>query len=104
MRGTAIPGDVVSPEKEVRRRAPIIEKVSKGARATQPPSLYISVTTPLDVLAIPDSSRSEEHTIFYKVPQVHHCETIFEPLDPCPDTEEALSTMKVNYGGRKQKT
>ena len=93
MSGTTIPGDVVSPEKEVRRRVPIIEKVSKGARATQPPSLYI-----------PDSSRSEEHAIFYKVPQVQHCETIFELLDPCPDTEEALLTMKVNYGGRKQKT
>ena len=42
----------------VKRRIAEIEKVIRGAPCVQPPSLYKSVTTPLEVWAIPNPSNS----------------------------------------------
>ena len=53
-----------------RRRIKEVEEVARGAQGVQPPSLYVSVTSPLEVWAIPSLSRSRVQTIFYKVPQV----------------------------------
>ncbi|KAM0901363.1 hypothetical protein ACQ4PT_020050 [Festuca glaucescens] len=79
----------------VRRRIQEMEEVARGAQGMQPPSLYISMTSPLEVWAIPSLSGSKTQTIFYKVPQVQHCDSIFELPQPRGDTEEALSTMKA---------
>jgi hypothetical protein len=79
----------------VKRRIQEIEEVARGAQGMQPPSLYISVASPLEVWVIPNSSGSGTQTIFYKVPQVQHCDSIFELPQPRDDTEEALSTMKA---------
>jgi hypothetical protein len=51
----------------VRRRIKEMEEVAKGAQVMQPPSLYISVASPLEVWAIPSLSGSRTQTIFYKV-------------------------------------
>jgi hypothetical protein len=79
----------------VRRRIKEIEEAARGARDMQPPSLYVSVASPLEVWAIPSSSGSRTQTIFYKVPQVQHCDSIFELPQPRINVEEASSTMKA---------
>lgn len=61
----------------------------------QPPALYTSVSTPLEVWAIPDPSSSTSQTILYKVPQVQECDSIIEFPKPHSDTEEACTTMKA---------
>jgi hypothetical protein len=53
----------------VRRRIKEIEEAARGARDMQPPSLYVSVASPLEVSAIPSSSGSRTQTIFYEVPR-----------------------------------
>jgi hypothetical protein len=73
----------------------VIEEVLRGAEDVQPPSLYISVTSPLEIWAIPSSFGSRIETLFYKVPHVKGCDSIFELANPCDDTEEVLSTIKV---------
>ena len=72
-----------------------MEEVARGAQGVQPPSLYISVTYPLEVWAIPSLSGSRVQTIFYKVPQVKQCDFVFEFPQTCSDPEEVLSTMKA---------
>jgi len=79
----------------VKRRVAEIEKVIKGASCVQPPSLYKSVTTPLEVWAIPNPSNSSPRTIFYKVPQAQECESIIEYPNTNPDAEEVLTTLKA---------
>jgi hypothetical protein len=79
----------------VRRRVKEIENAIREARCIQPPSLYKSVTTPLEVWAIPDLSTSTSQTIFYKVPQAQECESIFELSNVDFDMEEVLMTMKA---------
>jgi hypothetical protein len=66
-KATQAPGGVVN------KRMTGIEEAAKGAQCMQPPSLYVSVETPLEVWAIPDPSGSAPQTIFYKVPQVQEC-------------------------------
>jgi len=51
-----------------RRRIKEAEEVARGAQVVQPPSLYVSVTSPLEVWAIPSLSGCRVQTIFYKVP------------------------------------
>ena len=72
-----------------------MEEVARGAQGIQPPSLYISVASPLEVWAIPNLSGCGVRTIFYKVPQVKQCDSICEFPKPCSDPEEVLHTMKA---------
>jgi hypothetical protein len=72
-----------------------IEEAAKGTQCMQPPSLYVSVATPLEVWAIPDPSGSAPQTIFYKVPQVQECDSIIELPKPVFDAKEALTMMKA---------
>ena len=61
----------------------------------QPPSLYVSVTTPLDVLSVQKESENTLPTIFYKVPEKRPCDDIYKQSDRVLAIEEALMTMKV---------
>ena len=79
----------------VRTRIKDMEEVARGAQGVQPPSLYISVASPLEVWAIPNLSGCGVRTIFYKVPQVKQCDSICEFPKPCSDPEEVLPTMKA---------
>jgi hypothetical protein len=72
-----------------------IEEAAKDAQCMQPPSLYVSVATPLEVWAIPNPSSSAPQTIFYKVPQVQECDSNIELPKPVFDAEEALTMMKA---------
>ena len=78
-----------------RRRMKEVEEVAREAQGVQPPSLYVLVTSPLEVWAIPGLSGSRVQTIFYKVPQVKQCDFVFEFPQTCSDLEEVLSTMKA---------
>lgn len=49
----------------MKKRVAEMEDVMKGAQGVQPPSLYISVVTPLEAWAIPDPSSVAPHTIFF---------------------------------------
>ena len=78
----------------VKKRVTEIEGVAESAECMQPPSLYISTTTELEVWTIPGHS-STPSTIFYKVPQVQHCDFVLESPNPDHDADEALTTMKA---------
>lgn len=79
----------------MKKRVAEIEDVVKGAQCVQPPSLYVSVTTPLEVWPVPDPSSTTPQTIFYKVLQVQECDSIIELSDPNHDVEEVLMIMKA---------
>jgi hypothetical protein len=79
----------------VKKRVAEIEEAKAGVQCMQPPALYTSVSTPLEVWAIPDPSACTPRTILYKVPQIQECDSVIEFPKPHSDTEEACTTMKA---------
>jgi len=88
---------MAAPKGAVRKRVAEIEGVPKSAECMQPPSLYIyiSTTSKLEVWTIPGHSPSTPRTVFYKVPQVQHCDFVLESTNPDHTADEALTTMKA---------
>lgn len=78
----------------VRQRVAKIEE-SIGGLLRQPPAMYVTVTTPLEVWAIPGPYIHTFPTLFYKVPEVHPCDFIFKLPASVPDTEVALVSLKA---------
>lgn len=78
----------------VRQRVAEIEE-SIGGLLRQPPAMYVTVTTPLEVWAIPGPYIHTFPTLFYKVPEVHPCDFIFKLPASVPDTEVALVSLKA---------
>ncbi|KAM0856129.1 hypothetical protein ACQ4PT_049321 [Festuca glaucescens] len=80
------------PEKE---SLGIMPRILSESLLMQPPSLYISVTTPLDVLAVQSANKRAIPTIFYKVPEKQPCDDVYRLPNEGFEIEEALTTMKV---------
>ncbi|KAM0848663.1 hypothetical protein ACQ4PT_054248 [Festuca glaucescens] len=80
------------PEKE---SLGIMPRILSESLLMQPPSLYISVTTPLDVLAVQSANKRAIPTIFYKVPERQPCDDVYRLPNEGFEIEEALTTMKV---------
>lgn len=57
--------------------------------------MYVTVTTPLEVWAIPGPYIHTFPTLFCKVPEVHPCDFIFKLPASVPDTEVALVSLKA---------
>jgi hypothetical protein len=86
---------MAAPEGAVKKRVAEIEGVARSAKCMQPPSLYISTTTELEVWTIPGHFPSTPRTVFYKVPQVQHCDFVLESPNPDHAADEALTTMRA---------
>jgi hypothetical protein len=80
----------------VKKRVVEIGKVAKRAQCMQPPSLYVSASTPLEVWAIPNPSGSAPQTIFFELPQVQECDSIIELPKHVFDAQEAFTMMKAD--------
>jgi hypothetical protein len=85
----------VSPTGPSVKSSDIISGVSRQTHLLQPPSLYISVTTPLDVLAVQSANKRTSPTLLYKVPERQSCDDVYKLPHGVFDIEEALTTMKV---------
>jgi hypothetical protein len=79
----------------VKKRVVEIGKVAKRAQCMQPPTLYVSASTPLEVWAILDPSGSAPQTIFFEVRQVQECDSIIELPKHVFDAQEELTTIKA---------
>jgi hypothetical protein len=86
---------MAAPEGAVKKRVAEIKGVAKSVECMQPPSLYILTTSKLEVWTIPGHSPSTPRIVFYKVPQVQHCDFVLESPNPNHATDEALTTMKA---------
>jgi hypothetical protein len=82
------------PQGTVRRRVAEIEEL-QGATPKQPPSMYISIAMPLQVLMIPERHYGCPPTLFYKVPQVQPCDLSVKLPISSFDNDVAVTTMKV---------
>jgi len=85
-------GSTILPQGSVRRRVAEIEDLWE-AEIKQPPSMYISVTTPLEVWLVLDQASCP--TLFYKVPQVLPFDSIIRLPSPCFNVEVASTTIKA---------
>jgi hypothetical protein len=61
---------MAAPEGAMKKRVAEIEGVAKSIECMQPPSLYISTTSELEVWTILGHSPFTPRIVFYKVPQV----------------------------------
>ena len=67
----------------------------REAKLKQPPSMYISLTTPLEVWLVPDQVSYKSPTLFYKVPQVLPFDSIIRLPSPSFNAEVASTTIKA---------
>jgi hypothetical protein len=87
-------GTVVPPDGMVRKRVVEIEDQRK-AGLKQPPSMYTSVTTPLDVWLVPGHAGYKPPTLFYKAPQALPYDFIIKLPEAGLEMEETLTTARV---------
>jgi hypothetical protein len=88
-RGTTIP-----PKGMVRKRVAKIEDQQKVG-LKQPPSMYTSVTTPLDVWLVPGQAGCKPPMLFYKAPHALPCDFVIKLPKACLETEETATTTKA---------
>ena len=87
-------GSTILPQGSVRRRVAEIEDL-RGAELKQPPSMYISVTTPLEVWLVPGHVSYKSPMLFYKVPKVLPFDSIIRLPSPSFNPEVASTTIKA---------
>jgi hypothetical protein len=61
----------------------------------QPPSMYTSITTPLDVWLVPGQAGYKPPMLFYKAPHTLPCDFVIKLPKACLETEETATTTKA---------
>jgi hypothetical protein len=95
LRAQTCKNPAVRPTGQIIESPDTVSGASSSTTLSQPPALYISVTTPLDVLAIHDVHERTFPTLFYKVPQKKPCDLEYKQLSVDNKVDRALVTMKV---------
>jgi hypothetical protein len=83
------------PEGSVRRRVEEIE-TSWGANHKQPPSMYTSITVPLEVWVVQEPNSYAYPTIFYKTPQILSCDYVIGLPLLDRHVEQAVNTIRAD--------
>jgi hypothetical protein len=83
------------PEGSVQRRVKEIE-TSWRANHKQPPSMYTSIVAPLEVWVIQEPNSYAYPTIFYKTPQVLHCDSVIRLPLLDMHAKQAVNTIRAD--------